>query len=92
MPSRRTPTKATLRRYRLTAEQYAAILERQGGVCGICRGKRRYLLNCDHDHLTGRLRGLLCVRCNRRLLPASLDGKLLAAAAAYLAHPPADGI
>jgi len=85
----RLASKATLRRYHLSAEQYLAILELQGGVCAICGGRRPYALHIDHDHLTGRVRGLLCKRCNHRLLPASLDGQLLAGAAAYLAHPPA---
>jgi Recombination endonuclease VII len=77
------------RRYNLSPQAYQAILEAQDGRCGICRGIRRYNLHVDHDHLTGRVRGLLCKTCNRRLLPATRDGLLLEAAAAYLASPPA---
>lgn len=56
-------------RFDLTVEQYDAMLEKQGGVCGMCgqtcsSGRR---LAVDHDHQTGRVRGLLCVRCNRGL-------------------------
>jgi len=43
------------------------MFQAQGGVCGICKrppkpGKN---LHIDHDHKTGRPRGLLCYRCNK---------------------------
>ena len=53
--------------YKLTIEQYDAILAYQGGVCCAChqsepvKGRR---LSVDHDHITGLIRGLLCSRCN----------------------------
>jgi hypothetical protein len=44
------------------------MLYKQGGKCGICgsvsNGKR---LAIDHDHETGRVRGLLCQQCNTAL-------------------------
>ena len=81
------------RTYGITQEQYDELLEFQGGVCAICGGERRYNLAVDHDHGTGRVRGLLCKRCNKRLLPAALDSPdLLLAAAAYLQFPPADRV
>lgn len=49
--------------------QYKELLDGQGGKCFICkrtpnetRNGRR--LTVDHDHKTGRIRGLLCVSCN----------------------------
>ena len=50
-------------------QQYENILENQGGKCAICkqtnRRKTSHLpLAIDHDHVNGRLRGLLCNRCN----------------------------
>jgi len=57
------------RRFGLTLEQYDALWKDQGGVCAGCGGHniagRR--LAIDHDHRTGKIRGLLCDRCNRCL-------------------------
>lgn len=53
-------------RYGITPEQWQALHDEQDGLCGICRGpqqgKRR--LGLDHNHETGKVRGLLCDRCN----------------------------
>lgn len=52
------PSKATLRKYGLTEEDYVEIWDRQGGVCAVCKkfptpnpktGKS--LLNVDHEHV-----------------------------------------
>ena len=75
--------------YGLTAEQYAALLDHQGGACAICRGVRRYRLNVDHDHRTGLVRGATCRRCNRLLRDVRDDADVLRAAADYLDLPPA---
>lgn len=51
--------------YDLTPEKYTEQLAWQKGVCAICKsppGKRR--LAVDHDTVTKKNRGLLCVRCN----------------------------
>lgn len=57
-----------LKRYGITPEQYDEILEEQGGVCKICKNlPGKYRLHVDHDHETGKVRGLLCVTCNSRL-------------------------
>lgn len=54
-----------LRRYGITVEEYERILARQGGVCAICKKKPKGRYLCvDHCHRTGRIRGLLCSRCN----------------------------
>ena len=59
-------------RYGITVEEYNKLFERQGGKCAICQiATRAYVsgngtthLHVDHDHGTGRVRGLLCNRCN----------------------------
>jgi Autographiviridae endonuclease VII len=52
----------------MTQEEYDRMLVSQGGRCAIC-GKLpgRVRLVRDHDHRTGRIRGLLHARCNRAL-------------------------
>lgn len=55
-------------RYSVTAKQYADLLAAQDGCCALC-GATRYSkkivnLAIDHDHESGRIRGLLCYRCN----------------------------
>jgi hypothetical protein len=54
--------------YDITVDEYEAMLNKQGGMCAICgasEGARR--LHVDHDHNTGKLRGILCGNCNRGL-------------------------
>lgn len=54
--------------YGITLDDYNRRLESQDGRCAICRRlPRKYVLCVDHDHKTGRIRGLLCIRCNRHL-------------------------
>ena len=49
----------------LTVETYDAMLVAQNGVCKICGNPpTTERLSVDHDHQTGKLRGLLCRHCN----------------------------
>lgn len=50
--------------YGLTPERYAEMLLSQNGRCAICKQESDKKLVVDHDHKTGAVRGLLCVRCN----------------------------
>lgn len=75
----------------LTDAGYQLLLEKQGYVCAICRlqnprhnGEHQHLL-VDHDHATGRVRGLLCNPCNRGLGLLKDDPSRLASAIRYLA-------
>lgn len=81
--------------YGITSEQYASLLRYQGGKCFICQratGKRRRLA-VDHDHKTGKVRGLLCNPCNRDVLGHLRDSvAALERAVTYLKHPPADQV
>jgi len=72
--------------YRVTYEQYAALVLQQQGRCAICGEVEtiRAQLVVDHCHATGKVRGLLCTPCNLLLGIAKDDTARLHAAAAYL--------
>lgn len=47
----------------ITEKQYIEMVESQGGMCAICRESPIHAI--DHDHQTGKFRGLLCGNCNK---------------------------
>lgn len=53
----------TLKKYGLDLESYNNIFDKQQGACKICGDKIN--LCVDHDHKTGKIRGLLCNACNK---------------------------
>lgn len=53
--------------YGLTPEQYDEMYSKNEGKCYICLEKKDYYLHVDHDHKTGKVRGLLCHGCNNAL-------------------------
>ncbi len=79
-------------KYGITSEQYELMLISQNGVCKICgqpETKRNapnqiQILSVDHDHQTGKVRGLLCHSCNRGLGAFKDNVTFLDAASAYL--------
>ena len=78
----------TLRRkYGWTVDDFQTQLEAQGGACAICRdtvpGGHNYW-HVDHDHSTGKVRGILCHNCNLGVGNAADDPKRLRAMARYL--------
>jgi hypothetical protein len=77
--------------YSLAPGQYDELLALQGGRCAICRClPESQRLAVDHDHGTGAVRGLLCIRCNHDLLGAAHDRvDILEAAVSYMKNPPA---
>ena len=77
------------RLYGLSKDDYAAMLARQGGVCAICGRSpavQRRRLGVDHDHRTGRIRGLLCSGCNAGIAGLREDPEIFAAALRYLSR------
>ena len=60
--------KRHLKRYRITIERYDELLAAQSGLCACCdvhvSTVRHGVLDVDHDHATGIVRGLLCNPCN----------------------------
>jgi len=73
--------------YSMTIEEYNKIFLFQGGKCAIC-GKpetaKRKWLSVDHDHKTGKIRELLCLKCNNGVGLFLDDPNLLELAASYL--------
>ena len=73
------------RRYGLTPEALEALLATQAHACAICRrpidGGH---VHVDHDHDTGRVRGLLCQGCNTGIGNLQESVGALLSAAAYL--------
>jgi|SRR3972149_5086974 len=75
--------------YGLTPQNYADLLQSQGGVCAVCgNDDPRFRLSVDHDHATGRVRGLLCNTCNRAMGLFGDDSVRLRRAIAYLGGLP----
>lgn len=75
------------RAYGIEPEEFAALLDAQGGVCAICRGPRNGpgdRLHVDHCHDTKKVRGLLCAKCNTAVGLLNDDPDRAAALAAYL--------
>lgn len=82
------------KKYGITQEEYDALLLAQGGCCAICRkpetvytGRGKGVSNrlcVDHDHVTGKVRGLLCNACNTSLGKMNDDPTLLVQALTYL--------
>lgn len=79
------------KRYGITRDVFEYMYQRQGRGCAICgrpRSGKRHLC-VDHDHKTGRVRGLLCARCNSFLGWLELHGD---AAEKYLADAVKGGV
>ncbi len=74
--------------YGITEETYQALLAAQDRRCAICRDPLNFdkpkQIHTDHDHATGKVRGILCRFCNHAigLLRDRID--LTQAATAYL--------
>lgn len=67
-PERRSSYKrlSNLKRFGLTEDSYKLMLDRQNNSCAICKKifiptSKAYI---DHCHLSGRVRGILCMNCN----------------------------
>ncbi|MBH1939046.1 endonuclease VII domain-containing protein [Streptomyces sp. AV19] len=79
--------------YGITPDDYLLLLKQQGGVCAICsedepnehgRTGTKFRLAVDHCHRTGRVRGLLCQKCNRAIGLLKDNADLLRKAIDYL--------
>jgi len=75
--------------YGITKDQYNSLLQLQNELCAICQQKEtihKYLL-VDHDHLTNKIRGLLCSNCNVALGRFKYNTEVIMMAIKYLKGP-----
>lgn len=86
-----------IRGYELTKQEYQEMFCQQGGVCKICREPETRMRNgrttklmIDHDHQTGKVRGLLCRHCNVGLGCFKDNPQLILLAARYLHYETMD--
>ena len=73
------------RRYGLTPKQVEDMLNAQQDNCAICSALLTEY-HIDHCHATGKVRGLLCVNCNRGLGAFSDNIQNMEKALEYLKH------
>jgi hypothetical protein len=71
-----------IRSYGLTVADYDSMLERQDNACAVCERSFTKTPLIDHCHQTGRVRGLLCARCNMAVAVA--DAGLLDRVSKYV--------
>lgn len=74
--------------YGLTLDEFKKLEAEQNGTCLVCgsgpNGRYAQNLVVDHNHETGKIRGLLCDTCNRAIGLLGDDPELLEKAASYL--------
>ncbi len=81
-----------LTRYNVTLVEYKATIAAQGDACAICEvlfsTLQKNQIHTDHDHGTGRFRGVLCHHCNKGLGEFRDMPEFLLSAAIYLLRKP----
>lgn len=72
--------------YGISLAEYEELLKQQNNVCKICKQecKSGRKLSVDHSHTTEKVRGLLCLNCNRAIGNFNDDVVLLQKAIKYL--------
>ena len=75
------------KKYGISLGDYNFMLDAQGYKCAICQKHQsnfKRSLCVDHDHVTGKVRGLLCDLCNTAIGKLNDDARLLKRAALYI--------
>ena len=72
--------------YKISADQYDKMVIDRNGLCDICSSPcpRHNKLSVDHNHNTGKIRGLLCHKCNNGIGLFNDNEELLRKAAEYV--------
>jgi hypothetical protein len=84
----KTKIKSRIGAYGITVNQFNGMLVLQNNACAICKvkfivKKHRHI---DHDHKTGKVRGILCHKCNTSLGHFCDSIQILKSAIEYLSH------
>lgn len=74
------------RRYGIDIATFEEMRRVQDGRCALCR--KRKAIHVDHDHATGKVRAILCFKCNNGLGKLSDDPERMLRAVAYLSKAP----
>ena len=69
-------------KYDVTLDEYNLFLKKQNGICAICKSSKATCV--DHNHITKKVRGLLCIRCNTGIGMLQDNLKFLSNAISYL--------
>ena len=72
------------RRFGITLKSYRDMFEAQSGACAMCKRRSERSLCVDHDHVTGKVRALLCNSCNAMIGFAQEDAMIVQSALSYL--------
>ena len=71
-------------KYNITHEDFLLMLIKQNGKCAICEQTSERILNEDHCNKTGKIRGLLCWKCNSLIGLANDNTNILTNSVKYL--------
>lgn len=73
-----------LNKFDIAPEDYQFLLSKGCMICGCKNNTHRHRLHIDHDHTTGKFRGILCTNCNTAIGLMCDDPKRLKIAIKYL--------
>lgn len=76
--------KLRFKKYGITGNEFRNILDEQKTKCPICNRSINKNLSIDHDHNTGKIRGIICNDCNLAIGNVENSPKRLRAMANYL--------
>lgn len=71
-----------MQKYGISAVEVDELIRQQGGTCAVCR--KRDATQVDHDHVTGAIRGIVCLLCNAAMGAFHDDPALIRRAIAYV--------
>ena len=86
--SRDNAQRLRLEKYAIEKAEYDDLYAKQKGACAICREPLKKKHCIDHDHTTGKVRGLLCYNCNITIGRFNDDAERMMRAAGYVRMEP----